>query len=437
MVQQLSSEDAGGGLKVQPRRIGWGILPLLTVAGLVSSLETEISILRSQHNGGGNSTSTVLLGGLCLGLSIVTALGFYKRIQSRTSAALLISVIVVANCSPLFYQYVPRSLYQDKQLPLLGTTELDLFAFIFPSCLVAFIGFALVLLPARKVLRTVPVAIFSAGLATLTFAFIVDLQRGAWFSLWSTEPLGLLWQNTLAVFLGLSLWLGQIAIREDTPMPAPSHVRGAVPPLRNGWIALGILVGYFVGLHIWTASVLHRYAEMVEQNQARVKREIAQALADAPSRENLPPVQQSPLDEMLIMHGVAGWTPYASAAKMLSAENVVPNSEKRVPRPQRYSCGASYTGGDNSFGLRVKVTTYPTADWAKYDLRNEPVTNEIIEHPDWIKRLTKFGNNLYQEGPYFYWSSGNKLVFLDCQGIYQSVIDEFLKAYLEKYPSSV
>ena len=437
MEQQLSSDDAGGGLKIQTRRIGWSVIPLLMVAGLVSSLETEISILRSQYNGGGNSTSTVLLGGLCMGLTIATALWFYRCIQSWASATLLVAVMVVANCSSLFYRYVPRSLYQDKQLSLLGTTKLDLFAFIFPSCLVAFIGFALILLPRSKTLWTVLMATFSAGFATLTFVFIVNLQRGAWFSIWSDEPLGLLWQNTLASFLGLSLWLGQVTIRAGSSTPAPSRVRYAGSWLRNGWIASGILIGYFVGLHIWTASVLHRYAEMVEREQARVKKEIAQAIANAPSRENLPPVQQVPLDELLIMHEVAGWTPYASAAKMLPAESVLPSSEKRVPRPQRYSCGASYTGGDNGFGLRVKVTTYPTAEWAKYDLRNEPMTNEIIEHPDWIKKLTKFGNNLYQEGPYFYWSSGNQLVFLDCQGIYQSVIDEFLKAYLEKYPSSV
>lgn len=437
MEQQLSSDDVGGGLKIQTRRIGWSVIPLLTVAGLVSSLETEISILRSQYNGGGNSTSTVLLGGLCMGLTIATALWFYRCIQSWTSAALLVAVMVIANCCPLFYKYVPTSLYQDKQLSLLGTTKLYLFAFIFPSCLVAFIGFALILLPRSKALLTVLMAISSAGFATLTFVFIVNLQRGAWFSIWSDEPLGLLWQNTLAFFLGLSLWLGQITIRAGSSTPAPSRVRYAGSWLRNGWIASGILIGYFVGLHIWTASVVHRYGEMVDQEQVRVKREIAQSVTNAPSRENLPPVQQIPLDELLIMHEVAGWTPYASAAKMLPAESVLPSSEKRVPRPQRYSCGASYTGGDNGFGLRVKVTTYPTADWAKYDLRNEPMTNEIIEHPDWIKRLTKFGNNLYQEGPYFYWSSGNKLVFLDCQGIYQSVIDEFLKAYLEKYPSSV
>jgi|ERR1044071_1295387 hypothetical protein len=440
MEQQLSS-DTPTRLNSQPGRINWGVMPLLMVAGLVSALETEMSILRSEYNGGGNLTSTVLLSGLCLGLTIITALWFYRRIQSWTSAALLVVMMVVANCSPLFYKYVPSAFYQDKDLPLLGTTALYLFAFIFPSCFVAFIGFALVLLPPRKALRTLPMAIFSAGLATLTFALIVDLQRGAWFSFWSAEPLGLLWQNTLASFLGLSLWLGQITVGAGSPTLKPSRFRAAGSSLRNGFISLGLLVGYFICLHVWTGAVVKRYARSVEQYQARVKTELAQSLAEAPSRENLPAVEQKPIDEALLRHKIGGWAPYGSDSRMLPAETTLPAYEKANTRallPQRYLSSVSYWDGGNGMALPiVNVTTYPTADWARYELRHIPTSNEIIIRPDSVKQVMKFGNRLYQEGPYFYWPSGDKLVFLNFMGMHQSVIDDFLKVYLEKYPSAL
>lgn len=440
MEQQLSGRDVPGTLKIRARRIGWGVIPLLTFAGLVSSLETGLSVVRSELNGGGGPTSTVLLGGLCLGLTIVTALWFYRSIRSWMSAALLLAVMVVANCSPLLYKYVPSSFYQDKNLPLLGTTELDHFVFFFPTCLVAFIGFGLLLLRWRNAMRTVPVAIASVVMATLTFVYIVERQRGAWFSLWSAVPLWPLWQMTLASFLGLSLWLGQITTRAGSSTLEPSETIGAGSSLRKGFISLGILVGYFTSLHIWNASVLERRAKTNQQIEVRIKAELAQSLAVAPSRENLPRPEQKPIGEVLLMQGVAGWTPYASDVRMLPAETGLPPNDgpfSRVLLPQRYSSGASYTNGSSDMGLRVRVTTYPTSDWARYELRHTPMTNEQIIHPEWVKKLAKSGNYVYQDGPYLYWPSGNNLVLLDCQGIQQSVIDEFIEAYLEKYPSSL
>lgn len=122
------------------RRIGWSVVPLLTFAGLVSSIYTQFSIITSEANGGGGLTSTVLLGGLHLGLTIVTALWFYKSILSWTKAVTLVILTVVANCSPLLYKYVPGFFWQDKTFPILGTIELDHLAFFFPTALVVYIG---------------------------------------------------------------------------------------------------------------------------------------------------------------------------------------------------------------------------------------------------------------------------------------------------------
>ena len=63
--------------------------------------------------------------------------------------------------------------------------------------------------------------------------------------------------------------------------------------------------------------------------------------------------------------------------------------------------------------------------------------HDFVNHANSIKPLVRFGNNLFQEGPYFLWASDRQLILLACQGVLPDVIDEFLKAYLVKYPSSL
>ena len=89
--------------------------------------------------------------------------------------------------------------------------------------------------------------------------------------------------------------------------------------------------------------------------------------------------------------------------------------------------------------MTVHITQYPNAEWAKFDVLNS------TGHVD-STRLNRFGHTFYQDGPYFSWSSGDRLIQLECdcgvplfkgEHYPPPVIDEFLQAYFAKYPSDL
>jgi len=160
--------------------------------------------------------------------------------------------------------------------------------------------------------------------------------------------------------------------------------------------------------------------------------ELARRLAQAPSQENLPAMNEERLDRVLLMAGVGEWKPYLSGTRHLAADEK--GGERAAARPDRILYNVRYSRieiePDDNRSVAVDVTQYPTAEWAKYDILNNAF-------PTFLDRLSRFGHTIYQDGPYFRWSSGDKLILLECQGVLDPVIDEFLKAYLAKYPSSL
>jgi hypothetical protein len=108
-----------------------------------------------------------------------------------------------------------------------------------------------------------------------------------------------------------------------------------------------------------------------------------------------------------------------------------------APFPARRTYYARYATPGNNMAVVANVTEYPNAAWTKYAVRNTPMPHEFINHPDNVKHLVRFGNNLYQDAPEYFWPSGDKLILLECSGVLPDAIDEFLKAYLAKYPSSL
>ena len=162
---------------------------------------------------------------------------------------------------------------------------------------------------------------------------------------------------------------------------------------------------------------------------------IAQSLAEAPSLLNLPELVPVQIDHVLLMNEIGGWTPSLASSEVNRAQLGGPNL---APCPPSISYRVSYGNQSSADGVRatVTVTEYPNFEWAEYEVRNTPMPNELIQDPDHDLKVIRFGSIIYQEGPYFFWSSGNRLILLSLQGDSSKAEDEFLKAYLGKYPSS-
>jgi hypothetical protein len=240
----------------------------------------------------------------------------------------------------------------------------------------------------------------------------------------------LVWQTGMGVVLGFLL-------SETVPVPRVS--RGETAPARKLSLINIILFGVMALALAWFVSrwLPTEYRDMQE------RRALAKHSAEKPSSENLPQIELAPAETMLILTPIDDYLPDQVSA---GAGHFAPMSS---PQPQIYSVrygrsGAPKAGVGVGPHVDVHVQEWPEADWARWELAEQNFSPSLSHG---IEESLRFGNriliNAALQGAHnvwglpsssYAWASKNQLVMIDS---YSVTPDEFLKEYLEKYPSSL
>jgi hypothetical protein len=372
----------------------WSLVAVLAWAGFISGVYTTI-IIRIMSYGTANQYPFTFFGSLCFGLAMCSVLWAFGFVSSGRAGVTLVAATIAVHLIDVFVT--------EKNILRWVMVEHSLVA------LALYSTFLLVLVRGRRKLWTLLVAPACAALTVVVVYYIV---RVADSFVVTPAMLDFPTQTTHAGFLAVALALA--GVDRGTPRRRFTLV----------YVQLGYFVAVFAGVYLFIQLPM-------EAKVAREKEEIATRLANAPSRVNLPALNEGRIDRVLLMEGVGEWRLSESYSGRLPAEQT--GGDTFAPRPERVSYYANYGPPsktlDDFRAITVSVIQYPNAAWAKFDVLNS--TGRVG-----IPRLSRFGQTFYQDGPYFSWSSGDRRILLDCQSTPPEVIDEFLKAYLAKYPSS-
>lgn len=246
----------------------------------------------------------------------------------------------------------------------------------------------------------------------------------------------LIWQPGVALLLGLLL------ARERRSLPVPSTpipIRPGMPKVRAkpgiqvvAAIFFTCLLGFLGFLLVRTVQ-----SERLASDRAAARK---RSVAETPPVLDLPRIEPLLPEQALIIHEIGGLYPWLPMSNSLGPSSSV--------HAINYAVGYTVTKDQRSGSIvrvvAVNVTQFPTAEWARYRVKYLP-SNVAINSSEYLSNVKKFGHTVVQDTSRRYSDGGGALCFLWPSGnfavslCYQTrqVDEEFLKQYLEKYPSSL
>jgi len=256
----------------------------------------------------------------------------------------------------------------------------------------------------------------------------------------SFYTLYIIWQTGAAPLFGLLFSPPQKLVAAPAGMrPAykPIHTKTerAMPPV--GAIGFLVLVvatlAWFITWQVQGERSAHRMEVAREAARQAARQRLAAAL---PSSQNLPPIVELPVEQVLAVKPIAGH-PCGRNFKWK-----VPGTNYVGYTAQYKRFAADFASDDPVADVGVRL--YPNSDWAVYATKVGFNSHLEAENPQAVSTVTKFGNRVimntlmrYPDGAgelRFYWASGSKFVEVTFPGPEE---DEFLKEYLALYPSDL
>jgi hypothetical protein len=406
------------------------VVPVLSVVGLLSAIFT----LRFWFTFSTEYQSEflfALLQSLILGSAVSAVLWGFEYIQRWTKLIAVVAATVGAHSLERFLDpHLPQRTLLCWECPSTSsfTTRVAIQFFLVSS--IVFIASVGLIEPRPKVRWILLTSLASSMLGSVAIGFLdAWAQREKAALAFNGQPLWLLWQPTLAAFLGVAVWAGSLG----QTSPQASRLHESKPQVHNGYAGLYILGFFVLVVGIWGGTLAHRQKEVADEKWAWTTSQIARSIQETPPLANLPRVEPAPIEEVMETNALDDWKMYTRGARRLNAQ--VNESGPVLPDREQYT--ADFANAKYDYPVSVTITQFPNSAWARFELRNTPIQSAFFTQHKEILRITRFGGILYQYDPYFYWSSGDKLIFLNCSGTPPVDINRFLGAYTRKYPSSI
>lgn len=288
-------------------------------------------------------------------------------------------------------------------------------------------------------------SLVSGGLGALGWALGPSLGK----ALWSALPIAALpqpdsfreyslyfvWQPLMALLIGFVV---KSEHKEFAASPVPQSPPGAPQPTEPFLLAKKT---FFTLMTLLLAVIVAR-AVPIRLRVAKREAGEARMRADVPSMENLPGIQPMTVDEAVINAPIAGYTPHQATRGQEMGSH-----EKGFLKPGGLSYHVTYypDGEPRPYqnSVSVYVLQYPNAQWASYlaefpyniyNPHDDPKVHTTVTRFQ-NKVRTDFFNRAGTASVYYMWPSGNNLVTLTYYMFDEK--EEFLRVYLEKYPSSI
>jgi len=238
-----------------------------------------------------------------------------------------------------------------------------------------------------------------------------------------------------------ALW--QVGVAFCIPLVAPTKPTPEEPPRRS--IALQLITGVFLAAILAFLGWQIYANAKAARNSARLQAVQQRILREAPPVDGLPPVQAVSCDQALIQEGLAGY--FAQQPLTMKIPGHPAAGLGYAALPTYVDCTLQYSRTQSQpfdpGGVVVSIAQYPNAAWAGYKAKYPSASFGALNS---LAIIRKFGNRIYTDTHlwsdhggtlFFFWPSGTVSVTVSYQGTTGSINEEFLRRYLEKYPSAL